>query len=45
MLEVKLTIPLNPFRELMEIVVTPETPAFTVTPPVGLAAIAKSRTV
>ena len=45
MLDVKLTTPLNPFREVMEMVVTPETPAFTVTPPVGFAAIVKSWTV
>ena len=45
MLEVKLMTPLNPFREVMEMVVSPAVPAFTVTPPVGLAAIAKSWTV
>jgi hypothetical protein len=44
MLDVKLTTPLNPFREVMEMVVSPAVPAFTVTPPVGLAAIVKSWT-
>jgi hypothetical protein len=42
MLEVKPTTPPNPFRAVMEMVAVPRTPAFTVTPPVGLAAIAKS---
>jgi hypothetical protein len=45
MLEAKPTTPLNPFKEVMEMVVVPETPAFTVTPPLGLAEIAKSWTV
>ena len=44
MLVVKLMTPLNPFREVMEMVVTPVVPAFTVTPPVGLAAMVKSWT-
>jgi len=44
MLEVKLMTPLNPFREVMETVVSPGVPAFTVTPPVGLAVIVKSWT-
>jgi hypothetical protein len=42
MLEVKPTIPLNPFREVMVMVVVPAEPAFTVTPLDGLAVIAKS---
>jgi hypothetical protein len=42
MLEVRLTTPLKPFRAVVEMVVVPATPAFTVTPPVGFAAIVKS---
>jgi hypothetical protein len=45
MVEVKVTTPLNPFREVIEMVVIPVIPAFTVTPPAGLAAIVKSWTV
>ena len=45
MLAVRPTTPLNPFRAVIEMVVVPETPAFSVTPPVGLAAMAKSWTV
>jgi hypothetical protein len=41
MLEVKLTIPLNPLRAVTVMVEVPATPAFTVTD-VGLAEIVKS---
>jgi hypothetical protein len=43
-LDVKLTTPLNPFREVRVMVDDPAAPAFTVTP-VGLADIVKSWTV